>query len=95
MKLYCKGVNYYSCTTTSVYIYNTDVLTTYRLFKKGEVHRITCHEGMRQGEIPLTFLEPWHGIGVDVPAILPLGRDPIPIVEKAGWAALGPVWTGT
>jgi hypothetical protein len=28
-----------------------------------------------------------------VPAALTLGRDPVPIVQEAGWAP-GPVWTG-
>ena len=28
------------------------------------------------------------------PATLPLGKDPVPIVQEAGWAP-GPVWTGT
>jgi len=27
------------------------------------------------------------------PAALPVGKDPIPIVQEAGWAP-GPVWTG-
>jgi hypothetical protein len=27
------------------------------------------------------------------PAALPPGKDPVPIVEEAGWAP-GPVWTG-
>ena len=29
-----------------------------------------------------------------VPAALPIGKDPVPIVQEAGWA-LGPVWTCT
>ena len=28
------------------------------------------------------------------PAALPLGKDPVPIGQDAGWAP-GPVWTGT
>ena len=27
------------------------------------------------------------------PAALPTGKDPVPIVQEAGWAP-GPVWTG-
>jgi len=46
--------------------------------------------------IALLFLGPWHQMG-DVcqphaPAALTPGKDPVPILQEAGWAP-GPVWT--
>jgi hypothetical protein len=55
----------------------------------------TAHKGSRG--IALTFLDhgTWRGWGVSVtprPLFTP-GKDPVSIVQEAGWAS-GPVWTG-
>jgi hypothetical protein len=65
---------------------------------KGKDHPRTGHEGP-EGEqtytstLPLTSALDGVGGQRHAPAALPPGKDPVPIVEEAGWAP-GPVWTG-
>ena len=53
----------------------------------------------QRGSICITvlLLQPRRCMGVDgqrhAPPALPPGKDPVPIVQEAGWAP-GPVWTG-
>jgi len=65
---------------------------------KGKVHLRTGHEGSG-GDMYIVslFLQPRHLMGVGgqrhAEAALPPGKDPVPIVDKVGWAP-GPAWTG-
>ena len=56
---------------------------------KGKVHPITCCEGP-EGEYRYSCLTTaLDGVGGQhhTPAVLRRGRDPVPIVQEAGWAA--------
>ena len=64
---------------------------------KGKGHPITGHEGpdgeYRYSSI-LSLTSAPGGVGGQrhAPCALPPGKDPVPIVQEAGWAP-GPVWT--
>jgi len=55
----------------------------------------TAHWGSRGTALPFHDHGTRKGLGVIVTpwAIFTPGKDPVPIVEEAGWAP-GPVWTG-
>ena len=64
---------------------------------KGEVHPRTGHEGP-EGEkysCTLSLTSTLYGVGWSTPRLgrTTPGKDPVPIVQVAGWAP-GPVWTG-
>jgi hypothetical protein len=64
---------------------------------KGKVHPRTGHEG-QEGEyknsstLPLTSALAGGGWSTPRPGRFTPGKDPVPIVQEAGWAS-GPVWT--
>ena len=65
---------------------------------KGKGHPITGHEG-QEGEqmyistLPSTSALDRDGWSTPRPGRFTPGKDPVPIVQEAGWAS-GPVWTG-
>ena len=65
---------------------------------KGKVLPITGHEGP-EGEqtysctLPSTVALDGGGWSTPRPGRFTPGKDPVPIVQEAGWAS-GPVWTG-
>jgi hypothetical protein len=74
------------------------VLPFYCFKRKGKGYPITGHEGA-EGEYryssTLSITSALHVLGGQrhAPAALPPERDPVPIVQEAGWAP-GQVWTG-
>jgi len=63
-----------------------------------EVHPRTGHEGTEREyrySSTLSLISALGGVGSQrhALAIIPPGKDPVPIVQEAGWAP-GPVWTG-
>ena len=65
---------------------------------KGKGHPRTGHgdperEYRYSSTLSLTLALDGVGVQRHAPAALPPGKDPIPIVQEAGWAP-GPVWTG-
>ena len=65
---------------------------------KGKVHPRTGHEGpegeqMYSSTLPSTSALDGGGWSTPQPGRFTPGKDPVPIVQEAGWAT-GPVWTG-
>ena len=65
---------------------------------KGKVHPRTGHEGpegeeMYSSTLPSTMALDMGGWSAPRPDRITPGKDPVPIVQDAGWAP-GPVWTG-
>ena len=65
-----------------------------------DVRPRTGHESPQKGEgtgIALLFLQPGREMRVGgehhVPAVLPRGREAVPILQRVEWTP-GPVWTG-
>ena len=56
----------------------------------------TAHRGSRGIALPFHDRGTRRGLGVSVTPrpLFTSGKDPVPIVQEAGWAP-GPVWTGT
>jgi hypothetical protein len=64
--------------------------------KNGKVYPITGPEGEGVGVYPYSFVNSalkGSGWSVPRPGRFTLGKDPVLIVQEAGWAR-GPVWTG-
>jgi hypothetical protein len=61
---------------------------------KDKGHPITGHQGPRGGREPLILNlgARWGWVVSTTPGRFTLGKDPVPIVQEAGWAP-GPVWT--
>ena len=69
----------------------------YLYVRRPKVHPRTGHEGPggeKRYSSTLSFTSALDGVGGQrhTPTTLPRERDPVPIVQKAGWAP-GPVWT--
>jgi hypothetical protein len=67
-------------------------------FGKGKVHPRTGHEGPERKKrysstLSLTSALDEGGWSTPRPGHFTPGKDPVPLVQEAGWA-LGPVWTG-
>ena len=74
------------------------VTIKYKVRGKGKVLPRTGHEGpegeqMYNSTLPLTSALDWDGWSTPRPSRFAPGKDPVPIVQEAGWAP-GPVWTG-
>ena len=70
----------------------------YSVQSKGKGLPITCHEGpegeqMYSSTLPSTSALDGGGWSALRPGRFTPGKDPVPIVQEAGWAP-GPVWTG-
>ena len=70
----------------------------YEIKVKGTVHPRTGHEGpegeqMYSSTLPLTSALDGGGWSAPRPGRFTPRKDPVPIVQEAGWAP-GPVWTG-
>ena len=71
---------------------------TEQILSECSVHPITCHEGTEEKwrysyTLSLTLALDGGGWSMLCPGLFTPRKDPVPIVQEAGWAP-GPVWKG-